>query len=300
MSEHGSEQAVGTTSTTRTTPTTPSTGVARQLTARRHRIPDGLASLSSGNVRAVLERGFTVIRNQNWLILVSGFFEPVFYLLAMGVGMGMLVGEVEGPGGQPITYAAYIAPALLATSAMNGAIYDSTWNVFFKLRFAKLYQAMLQTSLGPLDVALGEILMALFRGFIYAVGFLGVLAAMGLVTSWWALAMVPVAVLIAFGFAALGMAITSYLKSFQQMDLINFAMLPMFLFSATLYPISVYPEAIQWLVMAMPLWHGVELMRQLSVGHLTGMTLVHVGYFLTMTAAGLWLTTVRLRALFLR
>ena len=279
---------------------TPVTGEAGALAARPHRIPPALASLSSGNVRAVLERGFTVIRNQNWLILVSGFFEPVFYLLAMGVGMGMLVGEVDGPGGQPITYAAYIAPALLATSAMNGAIYDSTWNVFFKLRFAKLYQAMLQTSLGPLDVALGEILMALFRGFIYAVGFLGVLGVMGLVTSWWALAMVPVAVLIAFGFAALGMAVTSYLTTFQQMDLINFIMLPMFLFSATLYPISVYPEAIQWLVMAMPLWHGVELMRQLSIGHLTGMTLVHVGYFLGMTALGLWLTTVRLRALFLR
>ena len=279
---------------------TPATGEARALAARPNRVPAGLASLSSGNVRAVLERGFTVIRNQNWLILVSGFFEPVFYLLAMGVGMGMLVGEGEGPGGQPITYAAYIAPALLATSAMNGAIYDSTWNVFFKLRFAKLYQAMLQTSLGPLDVALGEILMALFRGFIYAVGFLGVLGVMGLVTSWWALAMVPVAVLIAFGFAALGMAVTSYLTTFQQMDLINFIMLPMFLFSATLYPITVYPEAVQWLVMAMPLWHGVELMRQLSIGHLTGMTLVHVGYFLGMTALGLWLTTVRLRALFLR
>ncbi|AXH97996.1 ABC transporter permease [Ornithinimicrobium avium] len=259
-----------------------------------------LRALSSGNVRAVLERGFTVIKNQNWMILVSGFFEPVFYLVAMGVGMGGLVGQVEGPGGQPTTYAAYIAPALLATSAMNGAIYDSTWNVFFKLRFAKLYQAMLQTSLGPLDVALGEILMALFRGFIYALGFLGVLAVMGLVTSWWALAMVPVAVLVAFGFAALGMGITSYMTSFQQMDLINFALLPMFLFSATLYPISVYPDPIQWVVMAMPLWHAVELMRQLSVGYLTGMTLVHVGYFLVMTAAGLWLTTVRLRRLFLR
>lgn len=259
-----------------------------------------VGGLSSGNVRAVLERGFKVIRSQNWLILVSGFFEPVFYLLAMGVGMGQLVGEVEGPGGQPITYAAYIAPALLATSAMNGAIYDSTWNVFFKLRFAKLYQAMLQTSLGPLDVALGEILMALFRGFIYALGFLGVLTVMGLVTSWWALAMVPVAVLIAFGFAALGMGVTSFMTTFQQMDVINFVMLPMFLFSATLYPISVYPEVIQWFVMAMPLWHGVELMRQLSVGHLTGMTLVHVAYFLGMTVLGLWLTTVRLRALFLR
>ena len=257
-------------------------------------------SLSSGNVGAVLERGFTVIRNQNWMILVSGFFEPVLYLLAMGVGMGGLVGEVTGPGGEPISYAAYIAPALLATSAMNGAIYDSTWNVFFKLRFAKLYQAMLQTSLGPLDVAVGEILMALFRGFVYALGFLGVLALMGLVTSWWALLMVPVAVLVALGFAALGMGITSFMRTFQQMDLINFAMLPMFLFSATLYPITVYPEPVQWLVMAMPLWHAVELMRQLSVGHLGLVTLVHVGYFLAMTAVGMWLTTVRLRALFLR
>ena len=257
-------------------------------------------SLSSGNVGAVLERGFTVIRNQNWMILVSGFVEPVLYLLAMGVGMGGLVGEVSGPGGEPISYAAYIAPALLATSAMNGAIYDSTWNVFFKLRFAKLYQAMLQTSLGPLDVAAGEILMALFRGFVYAVGFLGVLALMGLVTSWWALLMVPVAVLVALGFAALGMGITSFMRTFQQMDLINFAMLPMFLFSATLYPITVYPEPVQWFVMAMPLWHAVELMRQLSVGHLGLSTLVHVGYFLVMTAAGLWLATVRLRALFLR
>lgn len=281
-----------------TTPTPLPT--AAPTRARQVAIPPVLAGLTSGNVGAVLERGFTVIKNQNWLILLSGFFEPVFYLLAMGIGMGGLVGEVSGPGGRPITYAAYIAPALLATSAMNGAIYDSTWNVFFKLRFARLYEAMLQTSLGPLDVALGEILMALFRGFVYALGFLGVLAAMGLVTSWWALAMVPVAVLIAFGFAALGMAVTSYLKNFQQMDVVNFVMLPMFLFSATLYPISVYPEAIQWFVMAMPLWHGVELMRQLSVGHLTPMTLVHVGYFVGMTAVGLWLTTVRLRALFLR
>ena len=277
--------------TTSSTPTPSAPAPARGLSLR---------ALSSGNVAAVLERGFTVIRNQNWMILVSGFFEPVFYLLAMGIGMGGLVGEVRGPGGEPVGYAAYIAPALLATSAMNGAIYDSTWNVFFKLRFAKLYQAMLQTSLGPLDVAMGEILMALFRGFVYALGFLGVLAVMGLVTSWWALLMVPVAVLIAFGFAALGMGITSYMTSFQQMDLVNFAMLPMFLFSATLYPITVYPEAVQWFVMAMPLWHGVELMRQLSFGHFTGTTLVHVAYFLTMTAAGLWLTTVRLRALFLR
>lgn len=254
----------------------------------------------SGNVVAVLERGFAAIRNQNWAVLLSGFFEPVFYLLAMGYGLGGLVGTVPGPGGRPVAYAAYIAPALLATSAMNGAIYDSTWNVFFKLRFAKIYQAMLATSLGPLDVAMGEIAMALFRGFLYAVGFTAVVGSMGLITSWWGLLMIPAAVLIAFGFAAFGMGVTSLMKTFQHMELINFVMLPMFLFSSTLYPIDVYPEPLQWFVKALPLWHGVELMRQLSAGYFNAATPWHAVYFVGMTVLGLWFTTYRLRALFLR
>lgn len=259
-----------------------------------------LAANSSGNAAAVIERGFKVIRNQNWLVIVSGFFEPVLYLLSMGLGLGALIGKVAGPGGQPISYAAFIAPALLATSAMNGALYDSTWNVFFKLRFAKLYQSMLATSLGPLDVAAGEIFMALFRGFLYAVGFTAVIAVMGLATSWWALAMIPVALLIALGFASLGMAITSYFTTFQQMDWINIALLPMFLFSSTLFPVSVFPEVVQWFIMALPLWHGVELMRQLSVGHFEAGTWLHLGYFVVMSVAGVGFTTRRLRSLFLR
>ncbi|MDQ7992133.1 MAG: ABC transporter permease [Propionicimonas sp.] len=268
--------------------------------AGRGALASWVASNSSGNARAVIERGFRVIRNQNWIVIVSGFFEPVFYLLAMGFGLGQLIGDVPGPGGQPISYAAFIAPALLATSAMNGAIYDSTWNVFFKLKFAKLYQGMLATSMGPLDVAVGEIFMALFRGFLYALGFTAVITILGLATSWWALAMIPVALLIALGFAALGMAVTSYFDTFQQMDWINIALLPMFMFSATLFPITVFPEAIQWFVMALPLWHGVELMRQLSVGHFEASTWVHIGYFVAMSLVGIGFTTRRLRALFLR
>ena len=259
-----------------------------------------LAGLYAGNVRAVLERGFKVIGNQNWTILVSGFFEPVFYLLAMGFGLGGLVGTVTGPGGAPMSYVAFIAPALLATSAMNGAIYDSTWNVFFKMRFGRIYEAMLSTSLGPLDVAAGEIAMALFRGLLYACGFLPVMGALGIATSWWALAMVPVAVLIALGFAAVGMAVTNWFTTFQQMDLINIVLLPMFLFSATLFPIDVYPQAIQWFIRAMPLWHGVELMRQLSIGVFTDATWVHLAYFVVMSVAGVAFCTLRLRALFLR
>ena len=259
-----------------------------------------IAANSSGNVAAVLERGFKVIRNQNWMIVVSGFFEPVFYLLSMGLGLGALIGTVAGPGGQPISYAAFIAPALLATSAMNGAIYASTWNVFFKLRFAKLYAGMLATSLGPLDVAAGEIAMALFRGLLYAIGFTAVIALMGLVTSWWALAMIPVAMLIALGFASLGMAVTSYFTTFQLMEWINIALLPMFMFSATLFPITAFPQVVQWFIMALPLWHGVELMRQLSVGHFDASSAIHLGYFLVMSVLGVAFTTRRLRALFLR
>ncbi len=238
--------------------------------------PSALSGLYAGNIRAVLERGFKVIGSQNWTIVASGFFEPVFYLLAMGYGLGGLVGTVTGPGGAAMSYVAFIAPALLATSAMNGAIYDSTWNVFFKMRFGRVYEAMLSTSLGPLDVAAGEIAMALFRGLLYACAFLGVMGVLGITTSWWALAMVPVAVLIALGFAAVGMAVTSWFSTFQQMELINIVLLPMFMFSATLFPIGIYPQPIQWFIQVMPLWHGVELMRQLSIGAFTPATWVHL------------------------
>ena len=265
------------------------------LAARRR----ALAGQRGSGPGPVLERGLRVYR-RNWQVVVSGFFEPLFYLLAMGYGLGGLVGTVPGPGGQAISYPAYIAPALLASSAMNGAIFDSTWNVFFKLRFARLYEAMLQTALGPVDVALGEIIMALMRGLLYAVGFMAVAVTLGLVTSWWAVGMIPVALLIAFGFAAFGMAATSYTKSFQHMDLITFVLLPMFLFSSTLYPVVVFPEAVQWLVKALPLWHGIELMRQLAVGHLTWASLGHAAYFMVMATLGVALTARRLRALFLR
>lgn len=257
-------------------------------------------ALYARNARAVIGRGLMAARSSNWLVIVSGFFEPVLYLVSMGVGLGALVGTVTGPGGREISYAAYIAPALLAVSAMNGAVYDSTWNVFFKMKFAKLYQGMLSTSLGPLDVAIGEIFLALLRGALYATGFTAVMGVMGLMASPWALLMVPASVLIAFGFASFGMGITSFMTTFQQMDWVNFFLLPMFLFSATFYPLSVYPEPVQWLVQVLPLWHGVELLRQLSVGTFSAATAVHVLYYVLMTVLGLVLTTARLRKLFLR
>ena len=112
--------------------------------------------------------------------------------------------------------------------------------------------------------------------------------------------MIPVALLIVLGFASLGMAVTSYFTTFQQMDWINIVLLPMFLFSATLFPISAFPEAVQWFIMALPLWHGVELMRQLSVGHFEASTALHLSYFVVLSVLGIAFTTRRLRSLFLR
>lgn len=275
---------------TETSTTTP------HLVARSRRFE----ALYSGNTRAVIGRGLLATKSTNAMVMLSGFFEPVLYLLSMGVGMGALVGSVNGPAGTPISYAAFIAPALLATSAMNGAVYDSTMNVFFKMNYAKLYQGMLYTSLGPLDVALGEIFLALLRGFLYAVGFTAVMALMGLITTPVALLMVPASVFIAFGFASFGMGITSYLKTFQQLDWINFVLMPMFLFSATFYPLSVYPQGIQWFIQALPLWHGVELLRNLNAGILNAGTWLHLLYYVAMIVLGLVLTTRRLRTLFLR
>ena len=132
----------------------------------------GVRALYSGNATAVVGRGLLATRSTNWMIVLTGVFEPIFYLLALGLGLGSYIGVVTDGQGNDIPYAAFIAPALLAVSAMNGAIYDSTWNVFFKMHFGKLYQGMLATSLGPLDVALGEISLALLRGAAYGLTFL--------------------------------------------------------------------------------------------------------------------------------
>jgi lipooligosaccharide transport system permease protein len=256
-------------------------------------------ALYAGRARMLILRGFLASRSA-WLAIFSGFFEPLFFLVAMGQGLGSLIGDVAGPGGQPLTYAAFIAPGLLAASAMNGAVYDSTFNIFFKLKYGKLYDAILATPLGPMDIALGEIGWALIRGGLYAVGFLGVMLAFGLIFSPWALLALPAALFIAFAFASVGMAATSFMRSWQDFDLVHLAVLPMFLFSATFFPLSVYPPALQWVVQAFPLYHAVELMRGLTTGVVGWPLLIHLTYFAVMATLGVIVAARRLKTLLLR
>ncbi|CAB4961860.1 unannotated protein [freshwater metagenome] len=276
------------------------TGIDTAISIAERRSGKLGSALSAGRPQAVFLRNVYALKSSNWLVVLSGFVEPVFYLLAFGYGLGTLIGNIALPDGTLVPYAAYIAPALLATSAMNGAIYDSTWNVFFKMHFGKIYQAMLSTSLGPLDVAMGEIGWALARGFVYALGFMAVVTPMGLIPSWWGLLAIPAAVLIAFGFASIGMGVTSYLKNFHQMDWVNFVMLPMFLFSGTFYSLSVYPDWLRICIESLPLYQAIAMIRGFTLGVIDGALVGHILYFVVMIVLGLTFTTRRLRSLFLK
>jgi lipooligosaccharide transport system permease protein len=241
----------------------------------------------------LVERNLYVYR-RSWTVLVSGFFEPLFYLLSVGFGIGGLIGSVPGPGGTPIPYALFVAPALLATASMNGAIAESTINFFHKLNYDKVYDAILATPVAPGDVALGEIGWAVLRATLYSFGFLVVLLVMGLFRSPLVLLAVPVATLLAFAFASVGMAATTWMRSWQDFDLVNLVTLPLFLFSGTFYPITAYPEPLRLVVMATPLWQGADLIRALVTGVIDPSALWHVAYLGLMGLAGLLVVGRRL------
>jgi lipooligosaccharide transport system permease protein len=255
------------------------------------------AGTDTGSLR-LIERHARAYRRA-WLVFVSGIFEPLFYLLSVGLGLGVLVGKVPGPGGQPIPYREFVAPGLLAVSSMNGAMYDSTFNVFFRLKYDKLYDAVLATPMGPRQIALGEIGWALLRGTIYAVAFTLVMAALGLVRSPWAVLAVPVAVLIGFAFAAVGMTGTTYMRSWQDLDYIVLISGPLFLFSATFYPLSIYPRAAQVVIQCTPLYQGVVLLRDLTLGVVGPGLLWRAAYLAALGLAGLYASGRRIGKLLL-
>ncbi|MGD0379594.1 MAG: ABC transporter permease [Acidimicrobiales bacterium] len=256
------------------------------------------ALFGTRRARRLVERNIMVYR-RSWIFFVSGFFEPFFYLLSIGVGLSKLVHHPIHVGDQLIAYTTFVAPGLLATSAMNGATLDATFNVFFKLKIAKTYDAVLSTPLGPGDVALGELTWALLRATIYSASFLVVMAGLGYVISPWAILCLPAAMTISFAFAAIGMAGTTYMRSWQDFDKVSLALIPMFLFSATFSPLSVYPGWLQVVIRCTPLYQGVALLRGLDTGILSWTMAGHAAYLLVAGFLGLVVATRRMATLLL-
>jgi lipooligosaccharide transport system permease protein len=267
------------------------------LTLAPRAVPISFAFGTKRSLR-LIERNMLAYR-RTWLILVSGVFEPVFYLLSIGVGLGRLIPDVTGPGGAPVTYAEFVAPALLATAAMQGAVFDSTFNIFFKIKYGKVYDAILATPLSVGDIALGEVTWALLRGALYASTFLAVAAGFGAVLSWWALLALPAAVLIGFAFAGLGMACTTFFRSWQDFEWVSLSMMPMFLFSTTFFPLGVYPRWLQVFVECTPLYQGIEIVRGLTLGAVGPALLGRAAYLAIVGVVGLAISSRRLGRLLL-
>jgi lipooligosaccharide transport system permease protein len=245
----------------------------------------------------VLERNVMATKSF-WPVLLSGFFEPVFYLFAIGIGVGQLVGDVE-VGGVLVPYQAFVAPAMLAASAMNGAVYEAG-NMFFKLRYVKVYDGIVATPVTPKEIASGEIAWTLSRGAMYSGAFLLVMYVMGLVSSPLGILAFPASLLIGFAFGALAAAATTWMKSVQDYDLVNLIILPLFLFSATMYPLDVYPPLLQKITLISPLFHGVVLVRGLTLGVLEWTMLINIAYLAILGVVGSIITSRRIATVLLK
>ncbi|WP_433529438.1 ABC transporter permease [Micromonospora sp. CA-263727] len=251
-------------------------------------------SAASRRSASVTERNVAALRSVYWLLLISGFVEPLLYLLSIGVGVGALIGDLTLPGGEVVSYAAFVAPAMLASSAMTGALAETTFNFFGKMKYMKLYDGVIATPVRPFEIALGELAWAMLRGSAYSAAFLVVMVAMELTEPARALAAFPAAVLVGFAFGALGMAISTFMRSWQDFDLMGSAQFVLFLFSGTFVPAEAYPAVLRWLIEVTPLYRAVHLIRELTVGTAGWSWLLDVLYLIAALAAGLLIASRRM------
>jgi lipooligosaccharide transport system permease protein len=249
---------------------------------------------------SVVERNVTTLQGAYWLVVLSGFAEPVLYMFSIGFGVGSLVGDMRLADGRVVEYAAFVAPAMLASSAMTGALAETTFNFFGKMKFMRLYEGILATPVRPFEIALGELAWAMARGGIYAVAFLAIMVSLGLTTVPRAAAAFLAALLIGFTFGAVGMALSTYMKSWQDFELITSAQFALFLFSGTFVPAESYPAALRWLIEVTPLYRAVDLTRALSLGAVTPIQLLDVAYLLVLCVLGMRLAGRRMGKLLLK
>ena len=246
----------------------------------------------------LVERNILSWRSK-WVPLVGGITEPLLYLAAMGYGLGGLVGDVPGPDGRPVPYAVFLAPGMLAYACMNATFLES-FNTYYKLREQRLYDAALATPVNPVDIATGEIAWALLRSGLYATGFLAITAVLGLIRSPWAVLALPAALLVGFAFGGLTVAATTFLRSWQDFDLLSLLFVPLFLLSGTFYPPEVYGPVVRTLIAFSPLYHGVTLVRSLALGVIHPGLLVNVAVLVALGVAGIALAAKRIGRLLLR
>lgn len=218
----------------------------------------------------------------HWIAFVTGFFEPFFYLVAVGFGVGQFVGTISY-GEVQLGYASFLAPGLLAASTLNGALFDGFFSPFFRMNWEKTYEAIVSTPVSISDIAVGEVLWALIRGTIYGAGFLIVMLLLDLVHSPWALLALPAVMLSGAALSAGAMILTGITKQLSSLEkVMTLVVFPLFLFSGTFFPVALYPAYLRPLIQTTPLYHSAALLRDLTTGHVGLPTLGHVVYLASM------------------
>jgi lipooligosaccharide transport system permease protein len=221
--------------------------------------------------------------------VVSSILNPVLYLSALGVGLGKLVNR--GGSGLGVPYIDFVAPGMLAAVCMQIAAFESSYPVMAAIRWTRSFHAMLATPLRVRDVVLGHQLYVASRVGVVAAIYLVVLTAFDAVRSPLALAAWPAAVLLGLSFSAPIAAFAAWLQRDEGFNaLFRFGIMPLFLFSGTFFPVSRLPQGIREVAYVTPLWHGVDLMRHLTLGTATlWPSLGHVAYLALWVVAGLFL-----------
>jgi len=227
----------------------------------------------------VWQRNFSVYR-QTWKIsFIPPLLEPMFYILAFGLGLAVMVGEID-LGGRVVPYTVFIAPALVAVAIMQNAFFETTYNSFVRMYYQKTFDALLTTPLNLEEIILGEILWAATKALIATVLMSCVLSLFGLFDFPGALFLLPLSLLGGLFFAALGMICTALVPGIEMFNLpIFLGITPMFLFSGTFFPLANLPGWAQHLAQFLPLTHLVTLVRAGT---------------LEMPEAGLWLSVLYL------
>ncbi len=261
----------------------------------------GRADAAMKRAGSVTGRNLTALKSGYWVMVLSGLLEPLLYLVSIGYGMGKLVGSVTTDGGQLVSYPRFVAPAMLASSAMAGAIAESAFNFFYKMKFAKTYDAILSTPVRAMEVALGELMWAMARGAVYAAAFVVIMVAMGLTTAGGAAAAFFAALLVGFAFGSVGMAVSTFMSGWQDFDLFATVQVALFLFSATFTPLYyIHSAVLRDIVQVTPLYQSVALIRSLTLGQPTVGMLVNLGYLVAMCAIGLTVASRRMNKLLLK
>lgn len=223
--------------------------------------------------------------------VISSFLVPALYLAAMGVGLGHYVNHRSGGSALGnVSYLAYIAPGLLATTAMQTTIFESTYPVMGMFKWDKVYYAMLATPLRVRDVIAAHLAFVAARLFATLVIFMAVISAFGAVVWWGAPFALAASMLTGMAFAAPIFGLTSRISDESSFSLLyRLVLLPMFLFSGAFFPVDQLPTALTWLAYATPVWHGVDLSRQFTLGHVhPASAILHVVYLGAWVAAGWW------------